>query len=122
MIYTNHPIKSALMCSDFIELMYNLQYYMIILKYITWYTRRLPHHGKCSYFKFTLVIKYPLPPPQKKKQTEFVLILFTSVYCDQNFCVCLCCRYMQSLLGPIPFTLISSQMVSSTLYFFPSIR
>ena len=27
-VYTNHPIKTALMCSNFIELMYNLHYYM----------------------------------------------------------------------------------------------
>ena len=121
-VYTNHPIKTALMFSNFIELMYNLHYYMIILQYITWYTRRLPHHEKCSYFKLTLVIKHRPPPTPPQKQTEFLLILFTSVYCDKNFCVCLCCRYMQSLLGPILFTLISSQMVGSTWYFFPSIR
>ena len=39
-VYTNHLIKTALMCSNFIELMYNLQYYMIILQYITWYTKK----------------------------------------------------------------------------------
>ena len=73
-VYTNHPIKTALMCRNFIELVYNLHHYMIILQYITWYTRRLPHHEKCSYVKLTLVIKHRPPPPETDR------ISFNTIY------------------------------------------
>ena len=70
---------------------------MILQQYITWYTKMAATSWKMLLLYINVGNKtsplhplQPPPPPQKKIKTEFVIILFTSVYCDKNCFVCVC--------------------------------